>query len=90
MDRAALNAKRRNNKCITPRIQAGSGPKTNGILREMAIRTLPGTPRGGGPRTKLKIVLSTAGMEVYTDMSKTNALSMTMCPGGLSENAAAV
>ncbi len=46
---------------IAPWIRAGNGPKLSDFLRKVALRTLPRDPPGeGGPRTKLKILLSTA------------------------------
>ncbi len=35
-------------------------PNTTDPIRKLSVRTLPQDPKGGGPKTKLKIVLSTA------------------------------
>ncbi len=39
---------------ITPRIQAGIGPKPHDLLREMPVRTLPSPPRERGAKNKIK------------------------------------
>ncbi len=55
----------KNQKYITPGIPAEIGPQTIDFQRQMGIRTLPRDPPGeGDPRTKSKMLLSTAGMGV--------------------------